>query len=325
MHIPRLFVAIILPALALVGAETPALLSGIGQSAAETPLAAGTEAALSAKTALGATSPKIVVVFASRKFLVPELIQGVAASFDKALIYGCEGYSPITAAGNFADQGHTITHGVAVMALGGSATVTVATDTVATGKDKARFTASGARLAKGLVRDPAAPGAIILSFGNQHVGDNQLLVDGLWPALGSQIHLLGVAAGGDAAKEIVRGEIVSGTNVALLIQGDFTVGTGLAGGNKEQTVAKATEALTAAQAGKADKPADLVLVFDCGGRRGTLVKAQQIAPEFAAIRSATGESPLFGFYGGGEIGMLDGKPTGVGYHVSAAALWNNVR
>ena len=119
MPIPRFLIALTLPVLALVGADSPALLSGIGQSAAETPLAAGTEAALGAKTALGATPPKIVVVFAARKFLVPELIQGVAASFDKALIYGCERYSPITAAGNFADQGHTISHGVAVMALGG--------------------------------------------------------------------------------------------------------------------------------------------------------------------------------------------------------------
>jgi hypothetical protein len=300
----------------------PAIVVGIGQSAATSAAQAGAEAASAALAALGATPPRIVVVFAARKFLVPELIAGVAGSCDRSIIYGCEGYSPITRAGNFADQGHAIDHGVAVMALGGSATVTAVSEPVAPGKDKGRFAASGTRLGARLVRDPAAKGAVILTFGNQHVGDNQLLVDGLWPALAAPVPVIGVAAGGDSAKEIVRGEIVAGVNIALLIQGDFLVGTGLAGGSAEQTVAKAEEAVRVALTAHAGRSADLTLIFDCGGRRGTLVKNRQIEAEFAAIAAATGSAPLFGFYGGGEIGMTGGKPVGVGHHVAVAALWN---
>jgi hypothetical protein len=322
-----LLLALVLSFTADAAETSPAIVTGIGQSSATLPRIAGAEAAAAAKAALGGTSPRVVLVFAARKFLVPDLVAGVAESFDKPLIYGCEGYSPITRDGNFASQGHTIANGVAVLALGGSATVTVVSDAVASpgpdkSADKARFTACGKRLAAGLVRDPAATGAVILTFGNQHVGDNQPLVDGLWPALSAPIPLIGVAAGGDTAAEIVRGELVRGVNVALLIQGDFTVGTGLAGGSKEQTPAKAAESVSAARAIAAGRTPALVLLFDCGGRRGTLVANRQIDQEFAAIRTAAGDAPLFGFYGGGEIGMVGGKPSGVGYHVACATLHN---
>lgn len=300
-----------------------ALVAGTGASTLADPKAAGTEAAKLAKAALGGESPKLVVVFAARKQLTPDLVSGVAEVFEKALISGCEGYAPLSAAGNFADQGHEIKSGVAVLALGGKADVKLVADVVRKEDGKSGFTMCGQRIGEQLKTAVAATSGskLIFTFGNQHVGSNQPFVEALLKALGSNVPVVGAAAGGGSAKEIVKGDLVTGANVAVLISGNFRLGLGLCGGNGD-LVAKADESLTKAVKAQPGKPA-LVLVFDCGGRRGELFKQKKLADEFARMQAIAPEVPLFGFYGGGEIGTatLTESAKGVGFSVASAALF----
>lgn len=311
--------------LALTAQAEPsrALVAGTGASTLADARAAGAEAAKLAKVALGGESPKLVVVFAARKQLSPELVSGVAEVFERALISGCEGYAPLTAAGNFADQGHEIKSGVAVLALGGKADVKLVADVVRKEDGKEGFAACGRRIGDQLntAAGAASGSKLIFTFGNQHVGSNQPFVEGLLKALGSQVPVVGAAAGGGGAKEIVKGELVAGANVAVLISGDFKLGVGLNGGNVD-LVAKAGESLTSAVKAQPGKPA-LVLVFDCGGRRGELFKQKKLADEFVRMRAIAPEVPLFGFYGGGEIGtaVVAEPAKGVGFSVASAALF----
>lgn len=310
--------ALVIP---LIAADK-AVIGGVGHSVQMDAKAAGAEAATAAKAALGVTAPRVVIVFAARKQLGPELVEGVASIFDKDLITGCEGYAPLTRLGNAADQPHNADHAVAVLALGGTATFTVAGEAV-TAKGKDGFADCGRRLGTALA--PALRndgGQVILTFGNQHVGDNQPFVEALAAALGRPVPVVGAAAGGGGAKEILKGAVVTGTNIAILIQGAFTTGTGLAGGPGD-LVAKAGRSVDAALMAGNGRIPDLTLVFDCGGRRGELVKARTIAAELEAITARTKESPLCGFYGGGEIGMADATtPKGVGFSVATAMIWN---
>jgi hypothetical protein len=308
---------------ATAGEDTGHVLAcGTGQSALPDARLAGAEAAHLAQAALGGAAPKLVVVFAARRMVGAELVAGVAEVFDRSLVYGGEGYAPVTAAGNFPDQGHTITSGVAVLALGGGVDVHTVVEAVRPESGQNAFAACGQRLGEQLrAARQSAPSRLILTFGNQHVGDNQPLVEGLLKALGTTVPIVGAAAGGSDAKEIVQGTVTNGVNVAVLLQGNFKLGVGLSGGGTN-LVANTEQALTAACKAQPGKPA-LALVFDCGGRRGDLVQQKKIADEFTVMKKVVPEAPIFGFYGGGEIGTTDAAvpSRGVGFHVAAAALF----
>jgi hypothetical protein len=302
----------------------PPLAVGVGQSSEPDTRKAGAAAALAAKTALGATPAKVVVVFAARRQLDTNLVAGVASHFDKTIITGCEGYSPLTPASNFADQGHGIKNGIAVMALGGEATIRVVSAEVGNvkGNRKQAFLDNGRALGAALKASlsTAPQSRMIITFGNQHVGDNQGFVDGLCEAAGTSAIVVGAAAGGPESREIVRGEVVRGHNVAILLAGDFKVGTGLAGG-KQDLVGVTRTALTKALETAGGTPV-IGLVFDCGGRRGELIKQGILAAEHQAIQKLMDKVPFFGFYGGGEIGTAAAgeAPKGVGFSVAAAVI-----
>ena len=298
---------------------------GVGQSGLDDPKAAGAEAAAKAKAAIGTEKPKLVIVFAARPQVNAALIDGVTGVFEKSLVYGCEGYSSLTQEGNFTDRGHDIKSGVSVMAIGGEVNLTPVSAVVAKPANKEARAASykengqaiGAALKEAFAT--AASGKLILTFGNQHVGDNQPYVDGVIDALGKNVKMVGAAAGGDGAKEIVRGEIVHGANVAILMSGNFKVSTAGATGDQVKT-ADATFKQVLNPDGA--KPT-VIFVFDCGGRRGGMVKAGTLGQELQAMKSNAGGIPLFGFYGGGEIGhkTADGPCVGVGNHIAAAAVY----
>ncbi len=311
--------ALCLSFLAALASAAP-LRVGVGSSSEPDPARAGTAAAEQARAALGGTAPKLVIVFAARRQLVPALVDGLAAIFPRDLIYGCEGYSPLTTTGNFADQGHTARNAVAVLALGGDAAITVA---AADAKGEAGHARCGRELGEAL-RPKLSPdaGHVIFTFGDQHVGKpNAELVRGLRKVLGDTTRIAGAAAGHANAKEIVRGRIVTATNIAVLVTGDFHVRTATRGGQGD-LVGKAREAFqTVCGAGTATP--FLGLVFDCGGRRGQLVKQKVLAQEHDVMRQLAPDTPLFGFYGGGEIGAKDdtSPAEGVGFCVSVAGLF----
>jgi hypothetical protein len=295
-----------------------------GRSEAKDPKEAGAEAAAQAKAAWGEGTPMIVLVFAARSLVKQELVDGIAQHFDKALIYGCEGYSPVTTAGNFAELGQSIPNGVAVLVLGGNVLMTVASEPVVAGPDKkAGFTASGEKLGAGLKDAIAAAkqSRLVITFGNQHVGDNQPFLDGFYKGIGTTLPVVGAAAGGQGSKEIVKGQIVTGVNVAILLAGNFKLGVGLAGGN-DNLAAKAGDAFTSATKEFGTNPI-VAFVFDCGGRRGNMFKQKELAAEFTFMKKIVPEAPIFGFYGGGEIGTiaLDKPSKGVGFHISIATIY----
>lgn len=318
-----LLTSLLLPALSPI-ASAAGPVFGWGQSAAVDAKIAGSEAATKAKAALGATEPKVVLVFAARTQLTPQLIEGVAAVFDKSLIYGCEGYSPVTPEGNFAEAGHSIKAGVSILGMGGDVEFTPASAVVAKAAAKTDrpgvFRENGKAIGAALkqANSAAKGGKLILTFGNQHVGDNQFFVDGVMEELGKEIKMVGAAAGGDTACEIVRGEIVKGANVALLMTGHFKVNTAAGHGNEVQTADEAFKAVL----GNGGNKAALIFVFDCGGRRGNMLKAGTLTQEWQAMKTNAGAIPFFGFYGGGEVGhqTLTGPCQGVGYHIATAAV-----
>jgi hypothetical protein len=300
-------------------AEAPALVFGIGSSALADAEAAGREAAQAAKAGLGGAVPRVVVVFAARPQVNEALVKGVASSFERTLVYGCEGYSPLTRDTNFADQGHGIKSGVAVLAVGGAEGVTVAS---AGTQDEGKWEACGRKIGEQLKPQmgEGTEGKLILTFGDQHVGQNAPFLKGLHSVVDAGTPVVGAAAGGPEAKEIVAGEIRKAMNIAVLIKGPFAVRLACNGGGGD-LVAKARNSVDSVLA-EGREGAKVIFVFDCGGRRGELAKGGALAQELEAMKTVAGPIPLFGFYGGGEIGSTKaGQPAqGVGFSCATAAI-----
>jgi len=289
-----------------------ALVVGNGMSAAQEPKAAGTEAATKAKAGLGDVAPKLVLVHYGDRLIgkAAEVIEGVAGVFPKDVIYGCGAYSALTQESNSA--------AVAVLALAGDAAVTAAVAATAGPKDDAEC---GKKIGEAL-KDAAAkgPGKVLILFGACHIPRNDQVVKGACEVLGEKFPIVGAAACRDDI--VVKGELVKGSNLGILLTGDFACGFGLM---KDMTVEglinSARETLKTAVGDKKDKLA-LVLVFDCGGRRGEMQKNKNFEKELEAMKEVAGAAPLFGFYGSGEMGCAgpDAAPKGVGYHISACAI-----
>jgi hypothetical protein len=305
------------------------ILTGSGLSGLVDGAKAGEKAAKAAQKAFGPGKPKLVLVFAGRKQLTPDMVKSVASVFPEEIIYGCEGYSPLTHEGNLA--GAHESDGVAVLALGGKINVFTATAdtkdmTQVQGQEPemAGFYNSGKKLGEALKDSipTCSKGKILLTFGDQHVGQNIPYLAGLTSVLGDDVSIVGAAAGDSNAKEIVKGKIVTATNVGILLTGDFKLGLATRKDNsKEGLVNSADEAFTKALNGGKDK-ASLIFVFDCGGRRGSLNENGDLEKELDAMKALAGNCGIFGFYGGGEIGHADNDSPAkaVGWSISTCAL-----
>lgn len=289
-----------------------ALVSGNGCSMSKDAKAAGEEAAKKAKAALGEAAPKLVLVHYSDPLInkAADVIAGVAAVFPKDVIYGCGSYSALTQESNDA--------AVAVLALGGDVAVSAA---VAATKEPKEDAECGKQIGEAL-KDAAAkgPGKVLILFGACHIPRNEQVVKGICGVLGEKFPIVGAAAMRDDI--VVKGELVKQSNVGILLTGSFACGFGLM---KDMTVEglinSARETVKTAIGEKKDKVA-LVLVFDCGGRRGEMQKNKNLEKELEAMKEVAGATPIFGFYGSGEMGCAggDAAPKGVGYHISACAI-----
>lgn len=301
-------------------AQDKALVVGLGVSNHKNPKTAGVEAAEMAKREL-TTYAKAVVVFASRSQLNDKLIKGISYVFPKEMIYGCEGYSPLTNYGNFHNQGHDINNGVAVLAIGGDAELKVFHETTKGGKWEYCGEQLGTKLQKAVREN--SQGNLVICFGDQHVGEaNSGLVKGLYSVLPADIPIVGAAAGNSDAKEIVAGEIVNSTNVAILLSGDFEVNVACNGGEGD-LLDKAQKSFSQSYNSGKGEP-EITFVFDCGGRRGDMHKQNILEAEYKLMKDIAVATPFFGFYGGGEIGTkANGEAsTGVGYSIATATIFN---
>ncbi len=299
-------------ALLLTAAQVFAIEVGVGSSELTEAKAAGVEAASAAKKALGDQTPKIVLVYNGDAVSAEhvKMLEGVASVFDASIVYGCAGYAPLTDVSNEGQVG--------VLALGGDITVTTAVAKTA-GKDD--DLACGARIGEALKEAAAAAtdGKVLLLFGDCHVPRDDTVTKGVCGVLGENFPIIGGSAKG--GRVYVKSEAASGINLGILIAGDFTCGFSLQKDMSEQgLVDSATTAFTEAVGDS--KKTKLMLVFDCGGRRGAMLKNGNYPEELKAMKAVVGNVPIFGFYGSGEIGCkaTGEAPCGVGYHISACAI-----
>jgi hypothetical protein len=294
-----------------------------GQSTLTDPRAAGAEAASKAKAALGSSSAKLIVVFTAKPQYGTAVVDGVSSAFDKALIYGGEAPSPITQDGNFADQGPDPKSGVAVLAIGGDCQVTVATAPVAKSTNRGeRFKVhydSGRSVGNQLksVYATSNSGKLVITFGSQHAGPNEGFAEGMIDALGAKLKMVGGATGGDNSKQIVAGELVDSTNIAILITGNFKVATA---SSRDEPLKATGDVLKSVTAGAA-KPA-VVFFFQDHLRRNALIKGGTISQESKLLADASAGAPLFGIDDSGEIGhdAPTAVPVGGAMRTLAAAI-----
>jgi hypothetical protein len=311
--------------LSVRAAAPQALCAGVGQSVRETPDQAGEEAARGALASLKASKgyagaePSLVLVMASASVFKPELVDGVARVFpDKTRIYGACCWRPIGNEDLFSnqeldkDKGHAeIKAGVSVLALAGPITVTAAS------ADAGALQACGRDIGKALapgLKDPA-PGTLLLTFGRQPYRQNPPYLEGLFQGLGSKVPVLGISVRNDLV--IYQGRICSKINLGLLLRGAFAVSSDIQQGVDLAAAVKATDAVFKAGV----EPFAVVLVANCTGRAGSLIKSGKLSKDWETLREKAPGTPLFGGYGGGEIGTrADGQVVADGHCIGIAAL-----
>ena len=296
--------------LSAIAGNAMAVTFGVGSSDSRDGLAAGTEAAQAAAKGLGEKKAKLVLVF-HRDDLAKDstkVLEGVGSVFDAGIVYGANAYAALTHANN---DGL-----VAVLAL---ADVEVAAAVAPVdGNHEGCGRSIGEQLKPAC--KAAEGGKLLMLFGACHIPKNNDLVKGVLGVLGDDLSVVGGAAFKD--RTYAAGKPVEKSNVGLLISGDFKCGFGI---NKDNSpkglIASAKETFEQAVGDAGDKVA-LMLVFDCGGRRGKMLENGNFSEELSAMKSVVGDTPIFGFYGSGEIGRkcCDTPSFGDGYHISATAL-----
>jgi hypothetical protein len=271
---------------------------------------AGAEAAKQAKEALGKGTAKVVLVYDCLKNDPAEkekLIEGVGSVFDKAIIFGCSSYSPLTQQSNKGTVG--------VLAMAGDVAVETA---VADLYDD--YQLCGVKIGACLQQQglPRSKGKVLLLFGDCHVDKNDALVAGVKSILGEKFPIVGGASRGDYL--YYKGKIVRKSNLGLLLSGNFKCGFSTKMDNSpEGLINSARQACTEAIGGRKDNVV-MTFAFDCGGRRGKM--KDNLPKELAAMKDVLGDSPIFGFYGSGEIGPAnnDSPSRGVGYHIAICTI-----
>lgn len=287
--------------------------------------AAAREAALQAQKGLHGLAPKLVLIHAPHDQMTDALLAGVSEIFPAALIHGGEVYAPLAGREVFADQGVGIRTGVAVLALGGTVTVTCVDAPLPAMPDKtARYAACGTALGQALqpALAVAASGKAVLTIGQQHTGDNIPFAQAFAATLAPGIPLMGGAmSGGAKGVVIVRGQRRTDVNVAIALTGDFacTTGHGQPGGDP---LAQAQAAIRQAAPPNGLRPV-LTLAFDSRTVRENLLKRGTLADECAALGQLAGSGTMFGFYGSGEIAPAAASQPAQGMgHVLAVVVFS---
>ena len=296
--------------LAAIAGNARAVTFGVGSSESKDGLAAGTEAAQAAAKGLGDKKAKLVLVFHKDDLAKDskKVLQGVGSVFDAGIVYGANAYAALS---------HENNDGmVSVLAL---ADVDVAAAVAPVDGD---HQGCGVSIGKQLkpACEEATGGKLLILFGACHIPKNNDLVRGVLSVLGEDLAVIGGAAYND--RTYAAGKPVEQSNVGLLISGDFRCGFGISKDNSPKgLITSARETFTDA-VGDAGHKVALMLVFDCGGRRGKMQENGDFAEELAAMKSVVGDTPIFGFYGSGEIGRkcCNSPSFGDGYHISATAL-----
>ncbi|MEV6303432.1 FIST N-terminal domain-containing protein [Actinoplanes sp. NPDC051861] len=191
---------------------------GSGTSSLDDAAAAGAQAAGAALAALDGASPGLVIVYASIRYDLSELLAGVR---------GITGDTPLVGAstsGQFTD-GEYLPPGtsVSVMVLGaghyrfGTAAVTgMGADALAAGRDLARNAVEAA--------GEPSPHSALLVLADGVTGDMQQLLNGIYRVTGARVPVLGGAAGDDrtftGSSVLHGGDVLRNAAVAVCIGSD---------------------------------------------------------------------------------------------------------
>ncbi len=144
-----------------------------------------------ARQALSGEDPKLLVVFASDSYNLPELLGGIESVAREVPVIGCTTAGEIVGAGPGTD-------GVVIMALGGAG-FSVAT-AAASAADGGLREAS-AQVAHSADRLDPRPHRVMLLLSDGLGGDQQEVVRGAFGVLGAEVPLVGGCAGDDLKME----------------------------------------------------------------------------------------------------------------------------
>ena len=314
---------------------------GIGTSLLPSPMAAGEDAAIQARKQFGEGEAKLVLLFPVIAQVTPEMVAGVAKHFPREIIYGGEVVAPLTPVTNLPDAKNLNPEaGVGVLVLGGDFELTIVHDQVRMVETAAKeggddgeeedtffnFHESGHRLGDmlaGAYHKAGPSGRLLVTFGDQYNGSNDLLASGIQDALGGPVALIGGATWSKTGKQIIAGEITTRKNFVALFRGDFFVTQALQGGMHTAEVAQKVIASTWEQ-GKGAEPF-FAFIFNCRRRRTEMIARGLLGEELSVMQRSFKGVPFFGGYGPGEIGVRTPGTAaiGTGFSVSVALLFPN--
>jgi hypothetical protein len=206
---------------------------GSGCSSLDEATAAGTEAARAALAGLEGASPGLVIVYASIRYDLTELLAAVRSVAGDTPLIGASSSGQF-ANGEFLPAGASVSVmilGAGVYRFGTAAVTGIGTDTVAAGRELARraVDAGGA----------PAPYSALLVLADGMAGDMQGLLTGIYRVTGALVPVVGGAAGDDrtfAGSSVMHdGEALPDAAVAVWIGSDRPLHVVAAHGWQPQT------------------------------------------------------------------------------------------
>ncbi len=272
---------------------------------------AGNQAAEQIKKKLKGKKAKVIIVSVITKKKNVDL-SGVFKVFNKEIVYGSSNAGVIT-------TDKVIESGIAILAFAGDIDVKTAFASLDKKGNKCGEELGTQILKQGGVKKTKQNLCIIA--GDCHHPKNNSIAKGVMSKLGDKLPIVGAAADGPKLV-IYKGKIKFKGAIALLLNGDFNCGYGMAGsgGRDEKELLKMAD--KSVKSAVTENAPELLLMFDCAGRRRALRKHKAIDKEFAVIKKYAGNAEIFGFYGQGEVGKYSAtkKSFGAGYHLSTCSI-----
>lgn len=190
----------------------------VGRSSHSDARAAGSEAAAEAK---GGSDPKLLLVFCSDAYDLPELLAGINETSGGVPLIGC------STAGEIARNGPGDS-GVVVTAFGGDG---FSVATAMAGNAAADMRAAGATVAASVDSVEEKEHKVLLLLSDGLAGEQQELVRGAYSIVGAEVPLVGGCAGDDlkmkATAQLYNGMVLTDAVVGATLSSSAPVGIGV--------------------------------------------------------------------------------------------------
>jgi hypothetical protein len=265
---------------------------GAGFSNRDDATVAGFEAASAALAALGGAEPGLVIVYASIRYDLADLL---------AAVRGVTGATPLVGAstsGQFADGAYVPAGtSVSVMVLGAGVYRFGASVTTGIGADPA---AAGRNLARGAVAaagDATAPHSALMVLADGMTGDMQQLLTGIYRVTGARVPVVGGAAGDDrtfsGSYVFFDDEAMRDAAVAVWIGSEHPLRVVSGHGWKPQTLPMLVTGV------------DGAAVLEIDGRPAAAVLSEAIAEDAESRMTGSFEGAREGWHTGHSFGLIE--------------------